>query len=336
MASARAKPKAPEVPPAERVWSLLARPVNGQRAVESLLGLTPIAAHLMASVVLASSPEVDDLIDAVPTIFRSMSIATTARNQRLHGEVRGPIVWSETVSARGASAGDPMVYVCSSPRRAYDTAENRVLAAALRQVITAASLVDRQGLRRRDTELARHIRFNAGLAVRYADHRTIEDVSRPPDRRDVARTRAGKRRQVYSPALAVLDRATSPVDAGHVMALSDPRTAAQHALVADTVELLGQRGQRVPPLRAADGVLAGGPVTYVHDGSARRSPLAAGVHVGDLLLDVPVAADGTVRPGPEVLAELQSRAGGTAAACAVVVRPADLARALDQVEHGGR
>ena len=51
---------------------------------------------------------------------------------RSRGEVRGPVLWSETMSARPPSFGDPDLFVCTSPQRDYDTAENRVLVRALR------------------------------------------------------------------------------------------------------------------------------------------------------------------------------------------------------------
>src|SRR4051794_41006699 len=117
--------------PAEDLWGMLARPLDCHRVAESMLGLTPVAARLTSGVILASSPEVDQLIEEMPVIIRSLAIATTARNERLHGEVRGPVVWSETMAARASSAGDPAVFVCTNSVRAYDTAENRVLVGAL-------------------------------------------------------------------------------------------------------------------------------------------------------------------------------------------------------------
>ena len=41
------------------------------------------------------------------------------------------MLWSETMSARSASAGDPGLFVCATTTKAYDTDENRVLKAAL-------------------------------------------------------------------------------------------------------------------------------------------------------------------------------------------------------------
>jgi hypothetical protein len=313
---------------ARAVWPLVARPVDCHRIAEALLGLTPAAARLAGGVILVTSPEADRLVDAMPGIVRSLSVATAARNERWHGEVRGPVVWGETVAARAATAGDIGLFVCASPRRAYDTAENRVLVAALRAIRDAARLVDRQGLRRRDSDLARHVRHNAGLATRWLDHRALAGISRPPDRRDRARTRAGKRAATYRPALELLEVAAAPIGPDHIDALADARARAQHAVVAELVAALRRRGYPEGALAAQRGILRGRWVRYVHDGAASRAPLPPGIHAGDLLLDVAVTPDGRTLPGPEALDRLRERAGGRP--CAVVAGPADIDWALTE------
>lgn len=318
----------PHRTPAEQLWDELALPLDSVRVAESLLGLTPIAAKLMSGVILASCPEVDHLIDEMPNIIRSLAIATTASRERMKGEVRGPIIWSETMSARSASAGDPNLYVCASQRRAYDTPENRVLAQALKEIVAAAKLVDKQGLKRRNTEMASHIRYNAQLAVRYRDHRALNEIDKKPDARDVGRTRSGKRHATYEPALAVLKRAATPITAAHITALSDRRTEAQHAALVSAVALLRARGYDVPPLRAGDGIVAGGPIVYVHDLASPRTDLPPGLHVGDLLLDVPLTDTGATVPGDAALEALAARAG--ARWCAVLDAPDALEWAVDQ------
>lgn len=313
---------------AEAVWPLIARPADCHRVAEALLGLTPAAARLAGGVILVTSPEADRLVDEMGTVVRSLSVATAARNERLHGEVRGPVVWGETVAARAATAGDTGLFVCASPRRAYDTAENRVLVAALRAVRDAARLVDRQGLRRRDSDLARHVRHNAALATRWLDHRALAGVTRAPDRRDRARTRAGKRSRTYQAALDLLRVAAAPIGPAHIDALADARATAQHALVAQLVAALRRRGYPEAGLVADRGILRGRWVRYVHDAAASRSPLPPGVHAGDLLLDVPVAPDGRTLPGAEALARLRERAGGRP--CAVIADPGDVDWALTE------
>jgi hypothetical protein len=265
---------------ATALWGLLRQPVDPVRAAAALVGLSPAAARLTANVIIATSPEADQLVDSMPRIIRSLAIATGQRTRRCYGEVRGPIVWSETLAARAASAGDPQLYVCATADRAYDTGENRVLAEALRAVSRAASVVERQGLSRRSSELARHVRVNGMLAGRYREHRAIASVSRGPDARDLRRARAGLRHRTYIPALAVLRRASQPFTPTHLVALSDPATHEQHALLVAAVTGLRARGVVVRDLRVASGSLVAGPVSYRNRALARDGQ-PAGVYIGD-------------------------------------------------------
>lgn len=304
---------------ATRLWAHLARPVETARVTECLLGLSRAAARLTSGVVLVTSPEADTLLAAVPGMLRNLAVATNARADRLVGEVRGPIQWSETLAARSASAGDPQLYVCASVRRAYDTPENRVLVAALRAVLTAGQLVERQGLRRRDSELARHVRRNTVAALRFLDHRALVNIAPSHDRRDVAKVRTGRRRAAYAPALAALRRFQAPVQPAQIAALAGPRARAQHAALVAVLDALADAGLAAP-LRPVHGALVGGSLAYVHDEAAARTGRPAGISVGDLLLDVPVAANGDPLAGDEALARLAARAGGRQCA---VVRDAD-------------
>jgi hypothetical protein len=315
---------------AEALWAAVAMPVDTVRAAETLIGLTPAAARLTAAVVLTTSPEVDALVAVLPRMVRKLTVATNARTERLFGEIRGPIVWNETLAARAATAGDPQLFVCTSLKRAYDTAENRVLVASLRAISDAGVLVERQGLRSRNSDLARHVRHNAGVALRYLDHRAISGVSPSPDRRDIMRARSGKHRGAYAPALAVLRRVTTPIGPDHVAALSSARTRTQHAALVAVLDVLRDRGRPVPPMRSIGASFAGGPVTFVHDDHAARAGVPAGISVGDLLLDVPVDGSGAALDPEEALAALSGRAGA-GRSVAIVRDVSDVEWALDRV-----
>ena len=71
-----------------------------------------------------------------------MVVSTTSSPEKCRGELRGPVLWSETMSARSSSAGLQDVYVCSPPQRAYAIPENQVLAAALVSIRDAGRGVD--------------------------------------------------------------------------------------------------------------------------------------------------------------------------------------------------
>src|SRR5688572_17819644 len=120
------------------LWYRLARPFDAVSAVEALTALYPTTARQLVGMCLATSREADALLDRMHEIVRSLSIATTTVPVRHEGEVRGPILWSETVAARSASPGAGNVFVCASPVKAYDTDQNRVLRFALSRVRDAA------------------------------------------------------------------------------------------------------------------------------------------------------------------------------------------------------
>ena len=268
---------------AERLWARLARPFDPQRAAEAMLGMSHGAVRSAAASLHATSPEVIALLFQMPLTLRSLGVATTNRSERCQGEIRGPVQWSETMSARGATAGALDLFVCTTTARAYDTSENRILVAALRSIVEAASDLERGSASTITTpaghDLARHARRNSSLAVRYLDHRALSGVqSRKPTPKEVGRVRAGKRARTYLPAIAVLERADQSIGSLDVEGLADAQTRREHTTLADTLDALERRGHAVP-LHVRRATLVGGPVTYAHHAHPHH-PDRPGIRVG--------------------------------------------------------
>jgi hypothetical protein len=248
------------------ILARLARPYDPVRVAAALLGLPQRAARQLVGSVLSTCDEAEDLLDAMPRIVRSMAIATTDRPERCYGELRGPILWSETMSARSASAGDPGLYVCSTTTKAYDTDENRVLKAALATIERAG----REATLGHDVltdDVQRRSRHNEHRARHLLEHRTLSAV--PVTRisgRTMRRTRAGSRRSTYQPAVALLVRAAEPLRAHHVEAYAPRATLDEHALLATALAELDDRSGDPPALRTSHGGLVAGPVRYDHLG----------------------------------------------------------------------
>lgn len=311
----------------EAVWARLHRPFDPVEVADALLGLSMAITRQLAGAVLATSEEADDLLDSMPHVVRALAVSTTSSPERHHGEVRGPVLWSETMSARASSAGDTGLFVCASPSKAYDTEENRVLVAALDAIRRGAHLIDGLSQASHDDPVLRRARLNGARAVRFLEHRTLASVERcRPDGRAVRRARAGSRRQTYRPAVAMLDRAAEPLTVEHIAAHTDRRTAAQHDLLAATVEGFEARGAPVPPFRVDEGALRAGPIRYIHP---RRGGDAAddvhGILVGDVLLDVPDRAD--ERNPFRAQSALAARSGGRRSFA--VMADSDVERAVD-------
>ena len=164
--------------------------------------------------------------------------------------LRGPVMWSETMSRRSASAGSQDLYICTAPNRAYDILENQVLVAALAAIGHAGTSVESMSARAYDDETMRRARENGRRALRYLDHRTLSGVSREkPAPREMKRARSSTRRGTYEPAFVMLERAAEPIGVEDIRPFCVRRTRIQHELVMPLADGLPERGQELPPFR---------------------------------------------------------------------------------------
>jgi hypothetical protein len=310
-----------------RIWARLRRPFAVEEAVDAVLGLSPAVARQLAGAMLATCDEAEVLLAGMPTAVRSLSISTSERLEECRGELRGPVAWSETMSRRSSSGGSTDVFMCSSPHRAYDVLENRVLVAALAAVSKAGESVESMSAQTYDDATLRRARSNGTRARRYLDHRALNGVTRErPTPRSLKRAKSSSRRETYQPALSMLERAGEPLDAGDVLPFCDRRTRVQHELLMAVVDGLEARGRTVEPFRPIGGSLEAGDLRYSHP--RRRGDLSRphGIQLGNLLLDVPDRLRDRHRQRNQHA--LADRAGGLEAH--LVLGESDLTAALDR------
>jgi hypothetical protein len=283
--------------PVTDLWARLRRPFDPPAVLAALTGLSLSAATALVATAVAGSAEAERLLDEMPRTIRSLATATAIHHERCRGGLRGPVLWSETMSARASSYGDPDLYVCATPSRAYDVDENRVLVAALVAVRDAAETA---GLHipptAKPSAAVRRMRRNGHDAGRFVEHPSLHDVSRDtPTGKALKRTRAGKKRKVYEPALLLLRRAANPIGVPEVRARLDERVAAQLLLLTGVLAGLEAQGVRLPPMRVVDGHLdVGGMTLHARRASGPRNrpagparALRSGIVAGPLLFDVP-------------------------------------------------
>ena len=273
--------------PVDRIWARLRRPLDTPAVLEALVGLPSRAARQLVSASIAGSDEAAALLAVMPALIRELSISTMAVPERVVGQIRGPVLWSETLSARSASAGDPSLFVCATVARAYDTPETRLLAAALSMIARGARDVER--LRqpgRQEPPLFTTARRHGDAAQRFLDHRALTGVRRDRiARRPLARLQHDPRRRAYRPVADMLARASEPLDPVNVRVYCDARTVGLHDLLLATADHLARRGVRLPPFLVADHALVAGPVRFRHPGHPGVGS-DAGVSVGTVRLDV--------------------------------------------------
>jgi hypothetical protein len=232
------------------------------------------------------------------------------------------------MSARASSFGDPDLFVCSTPSRAYDIDENQVLVYALHELREAARLAEEAaGVRALDDPFLRSVRRNGADAARYLDHPSLRNVTKKrPTSRAIKRTRSGKHRKSYDAALAMFERALHPLSADEVRAWCDERTTAQHWVLMGLIERLESHGGRLPDFRAEKGALYAGPVQYHHARHLGARDELSGVVIGQLLVDVPDRLNDPNRKRAEDALRARSRGRRTM----VVMDDDDLDAAVDR------
>ncbi len=298
----------------DELWNRLARPFDVIHTVSAITGLSPTTVSHLVGLKVAASAEAQLLLTSMPTTVRSLATSIQTSAERCIGQLRGPVLWSETMSARASSFGDPDLFICSTPSRAYDIAENQVLVAALNEVHRAATLADARVQEYGsndplvDADLiheASHARLVSG---RFLDHPSLRDVERKrPNGRSIKRTRSGKHRATYGPALELLAKAAEPLDAADVAGWCDQRTLAQIRTLTAIMRLLEGRGGRLPEIRVEKGALYSGPIQYYHPPADMSREVLSGIVIGQLLVDVPYDPDEADRERAEEL--LRSRSG---------------------------
>jgi hypothetical protein len=321
------EPDAGEREPLFDIWDRLARPFAMSETIDAILGLTVKVVNQFLGTKIANSPEADHLLASMQTAMRSLATSMQSHAQRCVGDVRGPILWSETMSARASSNGAEDLFVCATPARAYDITENQVLVAALSAVREAALQSAIVSEKVYDDETLRRARAQGERARMYLQHPSLRSVThKNPDGRALRRTRSGKSRKTYGPALEMLDRLGEPISAEELLPYADRRTRVQHRVLMAIVERLEAAGGPLPPFRAEDGVLYAGPLQYRHPRTLGNVERLSGVLIGNLLVDVPDRLRERNRHRAET--DLQVRAHGRE--CMVIMTRDDIDTAFDR------
>src|SRR4051812_37655871 len=116
------------------LWARLGESEHCTDAISTLCGIPQSWLSDLAVLTSAASSTTRRLLDGAPTLLHVLQTSTAMQPERCVGHVRGPVLWSETLSARAHTLGGDDVFVCGVQRRHYDIQENHVLLGALDQV----------------------------------------------------------------------------------------------------------------------------------------------------------------------------------------------------------
>ncbi len=271
----------------EEAWRRLARPVEATAVADALFGLGADVVEAIGAVKVCVGEQATALLAAMPGLCRSLTTSVSQASVRTRGEVRGPVLWSETASVRASSFGGDDVYVCVVPQRDYDTPANRALVEALHTLERATAAIDRAPAAWRDDPRLQRARAASRAARHWLDHPGLARVGGGHvTARELVRVRGGKAAGRYRPVLDLLDAAREPLGPRQLLPLCDRRTRLEHWALVALVREIEARGPAVPPWRVEGRTVLAGPVTFVHHRHRRHD----GTH-GILLGNVRVTVD---------------------------------------------
>lgn len=312
----------PESDPTAELWRRRSRWAPSLGSAAALTGVDVGTLGDATAISLAASEEAAELLDGMELRVRSLKSTVASSTERCVSSVRGPVLWSETITARANALGRDDVFVCSTASRSFDTVENRVLVAALEGIARAARALRGPTGQMVDPSEVERIRLVAAEAERWRRHPRLSPI--PAARtsgRDMARIRGGHRLARMAPVLAVRARMAEPFTGDDVTGLSDPQTRAYHGFVLEVLDAVTEHAGRAQRLVLSDGGLWSGVVGFRHPASPGGSP------PGLTVLGRPVL------PPAEVVAAAQW-ADGLPPDGLRIVDEGDLGQVLDLVSAG--
>lgn len=255
------------------LWRGRGRSSPAVGTASALLGHDAATLIDAVSISLGASCEAQRLLDGMELRIRTLPTGVSTASERCVNSVRGPVLWSETITARANALGNDDVFVCAITDRSFDTVENRLLVSTLDAIARAdRALRSPAGAKVPATEAAR-IGAVAKEAASWRAHPRLRGVrARRVAGRDLARLRGGHRLNRMADVMAVRRRVDEPFVADDLVGLADPWTLSYHAFVVQVIGVLG-RSLRMPTHHAlSDSGLWWGSLSWRHPGVSGGAP----------------------------------------------------------------
>lgn len=228
------------------LWSHRDRRIPAVAAAAALSGLPTPLLEDAARISFALSCELEALLDGMEQRLRALPSILAYVPERCVHSVRGPVMWSETTTARANSFGDTDVFVCRTVRRSFDCAENRLLVWLLDRASSAGRLLRRRSghpdiaLRMDPGELRRVEEIGARARAWRTSPRLAPIPGRTPDRSERSRIRTRRAPGSDTSALlAAWARARQPFSAQELASLCDESTSQLHQALLRSFRAVG-------------------------------------------------------------------------------------------------
>lgn len=259
--AASAAGTAPGGSPTAELWRRRGRNAPAIASAAALLGVDIVTLGDAVAISLAASPEAALLLDGMELRVRTLKTTVATSEERCVYSVRGPVLWSETITARANALGNEDVFVCMTASRSFDTVENRILVAALEAIGRAERALRGPTGERVDPAEVGRIAAVAAEANRWREHPRLADIrSARLNGRELARLRGGHRMTRLAPVLAIRQRVAEPFVPEDVDGLADAVTRRYHGFVLEVLTALAPRR----PLACSDGGLWCGGLSFRH------------------------------------------------------------------------
>ena len=249
--------------PSARLWLELPSTTNQMAALTALCGFPERWVDSIALLFVAQSDQATEFVATVPGMLRHLSHQTVTRSELCIGHIRGPVLWSETVTAWASALGADDVFVCGSPRRDFDMAENRLLVWLLRRLSLASNRTSTDAAAWFGPAAIERIRSTGAAARSLLAHRGLAGIDgRQITAREVRRASNSRNASDYEIATDLYHRLLRPFTAENVVAAADRATREEHRLIELVLNALRSEAHLMPPLTIRNGELHAGPLTY--------------------------------------------------------------------------
>ena len=271
--------------PSARLWMELPSTTNQMAALTVLCGFPERWVDTIALLFVAQSDQAAEFVATVPGMLRHLTHQTVTRSELCLGHIRGPVLWSETVTASASALGAEDVFVCGSPVRDFDMAENRLLVWLLRRLRLASNRTSTEAAAWFGPAAIERVRSTGVAARSVLAHRALAGIDgRQITAREVRRASSGRNAADYEIATDLYHRLLRPFTAENVVAAADRTTREEHRLVELMLDALRSEAHLMPPLTIRNGDLNAGPLTYrsaMRNDDGTPSGLAGRLTLGD-------------------------------------------------------